>query len=355
MVGERPLITPLRPGLASAESAQKADRVFGSSALYLKVGILAQSLRKFPSRLEKFTLPNVSNLHLEPSKPLAGLRFSLVGPGRVGTSLASWLVAGGGQAVEIAGRRAGKELARSLGARFCTPADLESKGLDLLLITAADHVLADLAVKLARRPQARVALHTAGSLDGDVLAPLRSPVTAIGSLHPLKAFSGPLPDPQEARGTFFAWDGDPEAQDLARRVVTAWGGEGRSLSGPDRVLYHLAASLAAGGVTTLLALAADLAERLDLPPEVLRGYFTLAHTALDQAARAEHPAAAITGPAARGDQATLDRHRAALTARYPEALELFDALTSMTTCSIDQLRSSAINPSISSAGMGSEK
>jgi predicted short-subunit dehydrogenase-like oxidoreductase (DUF2520 family) len=263
------------------------------------------------------------------SKPLSGLRFSLIGPGKVGTSLASWLVAGGAQATEIAGGQNKCELARLLGGRPCAPQEVESGGLDLLLIAAPDHHLSDLAGILSLRPQAQVALHTAGCFDAEILAPLRSARTAVGSLHPLRAFTAPVLDPQVAHGTFFAWDGDPMAQDLARRLVTAWGGEGRTLTGESRVLYHLAASLAAGGVVTLLALAADLTERLGLPRQVLDGYFSLAENALDQAAAADHPSEAITGPAARGDLLTLARHRNALTDSAPEALELFDALTSM--------------------------
>lgn len=277
-------------------------------------------------------------------EPLAALRFSLVGPGRVGTSVASWLVAGGAQAVEIAGRQNGGELAKRLGARFCAPDELESGGLDLLLVAVADRALPDIAVLLSQRPQARIALHTAGCFDAEVLAPLRGARTAVGSLHPLKAFSGPLPNPREARGTFFAWDGDPEAQDLARRLVETWGGVGSTLTGADRVLYHLGASLAAGGVVTLLALAADLAERLALPRQVLRGYFTLAESALNQAATADHPSEAITGPAARGDHLTLARHRTALAHSAPEALELFDTLCAMTRRQVEFPRRAPLEP-----------
>lgn len=262
--------------------------------------------------------------------PLAGLRFSLVGPGRVGSSLAHWLVARGAHAIEIAGRRNSEELANLLQARPCAPQELHSEGLDLLLLATPDHTLSDLALSLSERPQARVALHTAGCFDAEILAPLRATGTAVGSLHPLKAFTAPISDPQAAQGVFFAWDGDPEAQDLAQRMVVSWGGVGRLLTGTDRVLYHLAASLAAGGVVTLLALAADLTERLSLPRQVLQGYFTLAQNALAQAATADHPSSAITGPAARGDLLTLARHRKVLVASAPEALELFDALTSST-------------------------
>lgn len=246
---------------------------------------------------------------------LSGLRFSLVGPGRVGKSVAGWAVAAGGELVAAAGRDG--------------LAGLGSAGQDLLLIAVPDGLLAEVAERLAARPQAAVALHTSGSLDATVLAPLRAAGTAAGTLHPLKAFPRVLSAPEEARGVFFALDGDAAALELARRVVAAWGGVAGEVPAAARPLYHFAATLAAGGVATLLATAADLAARAGLPPEVTRGYLELARgtVAAAIAAPARGPGsaaalAALTGPVARGDLATVQSHFQALRAAAPERLDL---------------------------------
>ena len=243
--------------------------------------------------------------------PLAGLRFSVAGPGRVGTSLAHWAEAAGAELVATAGR--------------ADLPELETAGQDLLLVAVNDGALADVAAILARRPQARVVLHTSGSLDASVLNPLR-PASAVGSLHPLKAFPRPLPDPAEARGVFFAIDGDPEAMALAGRIATAWGGVCAEVPPESRSLYHFAATLAAGGVTTLLAAAAEIAGRLGLPEAVAKGYVELARGAVAAAGKTLEEgrplASAITGPAARGDRETLARHLEALEKLAPEKLPL---------------------------------
>jgi len=223
---------------------------------------------------------------------LSGLRFSLVGPGKVGASLAHWAVARGARLEAVAGRTPG------------TPGvtGLTTAGQDLLLLAVPDGALPEVAAELARRPQARVVLHTSGSRPAAVLAPLR-PGSAVGSLHPLKAFPGPLPDPAEARGVFFGVDGDPAAQALAHRLVAAWEGVAAEIPESARALYHFAASLAAGGVVSLLALADELAGRLGLPPAVGRGYLELARGAIVGAAAALDAGAAVpalTGPVARG-------------------------------------------------------
>jgi predicted short-subunit dehydrogenase-like oxidoreductase (DUF2520 family) len=244
---------------------------------------------------------------------LAGLRFSLVGPGRVGNSVAGWAVAAGGELVAATGRDGLEEFG--------------SAGQDLLLIAVPDGALAEVAERLAGRPQAAVALHTSGSRDAAVLAPLREAGTAAGTLHPLKAFPRVLSAPEEARGVFFALDGETAAQDLARRLVAAWGGVAGEVPAAARPLYHFAATLAAGGVATLLATAADLAARAGLPPEVARGYLELARGTVAAASQERAPGAAaalaaLTGPVARGDLVTVQRHLEALKAAAPERLPL---------------------------------
>lgn len=236
------------------------------------------------------------------------LTFSVAGPGRVGTSLAGWLESLGARRVGMAGRQG--------------MAGLASGGQDLLLIAVSDPALPEVAAVLARRPQAAVALHTSGCLDASVLAPLREAGSAVGSLHPLKAFPRPLPEPAEAKGVFFAVDGDPPARELAHRLAAAWGGISAEVAPESRALYHFAATLAAGGAITLLALAEDLALRLGLPEAAVRGYLELCRGAVARAIETGDPAAVMTGPAARGDRETVVRHLEALRTLAPDKLPL---------------------------------
>lgn len=243
---------------------------------------------------------------------LAGITFSVAGAGRVGTSLAGWA------------ERCGAVLVRAVGREGM--ADLASAGQDLLLVAVPDRALAPVTATLARHRQAAVVLHTSGSQAGEVLAPLRREGSAVGSLHPLKAFPRPLTAVAEAAGVFFAVDGDPAAQALGRRLAAAWGGVAEEISPADRALYHFAATLAAGGAVTLLAAAAEIAAGLGLPSQVTAGYLELCRGAVEQAERVADPADALTGPAVRGDRATVERHLAALAEAAPDKLDLAVAL-----------------------------
>lgn len=249
-----------------------------------------------------------------PNRRLVELTFSLVGPGRVGSSLAAWAIAAGARQIAVAGR----DDARGESANRVPLAEFSSAGQDLLLVAVADDALESVAAALASRGQAAVVLHTSGSRTAEALAPLRRLGSAIGSLHPLKAFPTARPAPAEAHGIFFGLDGDDRAVALGTRLATAWGAECGEIAPDTRLLYHFAATLAAGGATTLLAVAADLAARLNLPPGVVGGYLELARGALDAAREATDPGQAITGPAARGDRATLFAQLAQLGGIAPE-------------------------------------
>lgn len=256
----------------------------------------------------------------------------------MGASLASWAVARGAEAIALGVRRendAARELAGRLDCVAMPVSRLKSEGQDLLLITVPDPELAEVAKILGRRRQAAVALHTSGSQDASVLAPLPRPGSgsgshppgpAIGSFHPLKAFPRPLLDPADGAGVVFGIDGDPPARDLAARLAAAWGARTVEIPASSRLLYHFAATLAAGGVVTLLAAAAEILARSGLPREVLTGYFELARGALAQAKDAEDPAAAVTGPVARGDLETVLAELDTLAETAPEMLPTILAL-----------------------------
>jgi predicted short-subunit dehydrogenase-like oxidoreductase (DUF2520 family) len=262
----------------------------------------------------------------EGTSPLAGLDFALVGPGRVGSSLAHWAVARGATCLAVVGPH-GSSRARALGERLGATVvgsiELTPEEAKLILIAVPDSRIGEVARRLAAPSRRRsVALHTSGAFGAGVLAPLGALGCRVGTLHPLRAFPAVEEDVAAAAGVFFALDGDAEARALGRRLAEAFGGESGIVSDELRPLYHFAATLAAGGAVTMLATAHALGRRIGLPEAALRGYGQLARGAIAAAISASQPATAITGPAARGDLATVERHFAALAASAPEMVPL---------------------------------
>jgi len=201
----------------------------------------------------------------------------------------------------------------------------------VLLLAVRDDALAGCVADLARAGAApfaagAVALHLSGALSSEVLAPLGAAGRglAIGSMHPLVAFG---PDPAAAArrlsGATFALEGDLAAVAAADAIVRRLGGVPVTLAPELKPLYHAGAVVASNYLVTLLAVAARLVVAAGMPEDgALAALLPLVRVTLENVAAAG-PAAALTGPIARGDAATVRRHLMAL--RHDDAA-LYKAL-----------------------------
>lgn len=228
--------------------------------------------------------------------PVGRPSVRIIGGGRAGRSLGAALGAAGWHLVGYLGRDDDPRVA--------------AEGVDLLVIATPDASVGEVA-SLVEPVASTVVVHISGSLGLDVL----SPHPRRASVHPLV----PLPDPDVGatllRGAVMAVAGDP----IARQVVGALGGRPVEVPDEHRAAYHAAACIASNHLVALLGQVERVAAPAGVPLDAFLG---LAATTLDNVARLG-PAAALTGPAARGDDATLERHRSALA---PSERPAYDAL-----------------------------
>jgi predicted short-subunit dehydrogenase-like oxidoreductase (DUF2520 family) len=219
----------------------------------------------------------------------------ILGAGRAGRALATTLRRRG---LEVDGPHDRTAVAALVaGTRPVDPVD----AVDVVVLAVPDGAIAGLAAGLAPDPDV-VVVHLAGSLGLDVLAPH----PRRGALHPLVAIPAGDRGADALAGAWCAVAGDPVVDDL----VAALGGRSFTVADADRARYHAAACVAANHVVAVLGQAARLAAGVGAPPEAL---WALAAGAVADVA-ALGPAAALTGPVARGDWATVARHLAALPA-----------------------------------------
>lgn len=237
----------------------------------------------------------------------------VVGPGRVGRSVAGALEGKAGEVV-VAGRDPG--FPRGL---------LGRPGLTLLF-TVPDDALATAAERWAGRfaglaPAAgRVALHSNGAEGPEVLAPLRDPGFAVGGWHPLVSVASP--DRDAFRGVPCVIRGDAAAVERARALSERVGGAALPLDEVDGARYHAAAVFASNYLVACLAVAADeLAAATDGAAR-LEHLLPLARSALRNVA-SRGLREGLTGPVLRGDVGTVRRHLEELP---PERVELYRVL-----------------------------
>lgn len=209
---------------------------------------------------------------------------------------------------------------RSLGAwgRDHSPVDA-ARGVDLLVIATPDDVVAEVAATVAP-VDTTVVLHLSGSLGLDVL----DGHARRGSLHPLVPLPNPTIGAERLRsGITFAVAGDP----AARQVADALSGNVVDVADADRAAYHAAAVIAANHLVALMGQVERVAASAGLPLDAFAGLMRAA----TEDALALGPGAALTGPAARGDWETVERHRTAIAAMPAHRTELagYDAMVAM--------------------------
>ncbi|MEZ5229519.1 MAG: DUF2520 domain-containing protein [Acidimicrobiales bacterium] len=183
--------------------------------------------------------------------------------------------------------------------------------VDLVIVAVPDHSIATVAEQIGSCDA--VIMHLAGSRP---LSDLQ-PHTLVASLHPLVS----LPDAETGArrllaGAVFAVAGAP----LAAAIVEQLGGQAVRVEDDQRSLYHATAAIASNHLVSLCAQVERLADAVGIPPGA---YWQLMSATLDNVIRLG-PAAALTGPAARSDWATIAAHLAALPA---EELELYEVLS----------------------------
>lgn len=190
-------------------------------------------------------------------------------------------------------------------------------GTNAVILAVPDDALAEVAYDLAQigpAPDGCAALHLAGALSTDVLAPLHRVGYAIGSLHPLQTIADRWSTGDPLVGAAFALAGDPVSLAAARRLVTALEGNALLIPPMLRPVYHAAAVFASNYLVSLTATAAGLLERAGVEPgEALPCLLPLLRGSLDSLERLGL-AAALTGPIARGDTDTVRLHLARLSA-----------------------------------------
>lgn len=180
----------------------------------------------------------------------------------------------------------------------------------MVLIATPDRAIAQTADTINAGPA--VVLHCSGATG---LEPL-SAHERHGSIHPLMAL--PTPEIGAARLTangWFAIAGDP----MAGELVDALGGRSFHVSDDKRALYHATAAISANHLVALLGQVERLAAQVGVP---VQAFLDMSEASLNDVAT-QGAASALTGPAARGDHATLAAHRAALS---PSELPLYDTL-----------------------------
>ena len=190
---------------------------------------------------------------------------------------------------------------------------LDSTESELVLLCVPDRSISEVA---AETPLGPWVAHVSGATPLSALDPH---VRRFG-LHPLQSFSMKR-GPEQLDGAWGAVTAeDAEARAVARWLAETLGLQPFDLADDRRAAYHAGAAMASNYLVTLRAAGRSLLDAAGAPPEALD---PLIRGVLDTGFQ-------LTGPIARGDWSTVERHLETIRAERPELEELYVVLAEAT-------------------------
>ncbi len=209
-----------------------------------------------------------------------------------------------------AGGRVGSTVSARLAERGL-PSDATEP--ELILLCVPDRAISEVA---AETPLGPWIAHVSGATPLTALAPH----VRRFSLHPLQTFSKAL-GPEQLDGAWGAVTAESaDALAVGRWLAETLGLRPFELADDARAAYHAGAAMASNYLVTLRAAAGSLREAAGAPPEALD---PLNQGVVDTDFE-------LTGPIARGDWETVERHLAVIRAERPELEELYLVLAAAT-------------------------
>ncbi len=258
--------------------------------------------------------------------------FAIVGCGKVGTALAIFLTRAGYRSAGFASKSlsSAKHIADMvLSDHFSdVPWDI-TRHAEVVFITTPDSDIENTCNTISQHigfADNAVVMHCSGALASSVLLGAKTCGAWIGSMHPLQSFASADHKTNPFQGIIFSLEGERPAVNIAKTIAEDLGGTVVTLLTQAKTLYHASAVVASNYLVTLLDLAIRLIEeagikRQDafnlLKPLIEGTLSNIGNVGVQKA---------LTGPIARGDIKTVEKHIEEIGSKRPELLALYKML-----------------------------
>ncbi len=245
------------------------------------------------------------------------MQVILIGSGNIASVLGKLLIEKGHRIVQVYSRSMmhAERLARLLNAVPVTDLNLVNNNADLYVLAVADDVLPGVAAKLSLAD--KLVIHTAGSVSKEVL---KSTSTQYGVIWPMKMIRA---SEKTISPAHIIVDGNTTAViDSIRLIALTFSASVTYADDTARAKMHMIAALTTNFSNHLYHLAADYCKTEGID---FSHFYTLILAAVQQLK--DHPPAELqAGPAFRGDQQTIIKHRELL-ASHPQIAQVYEVMT----------------------------
>ncbi|MFC1955100.1 Rossmann-like and DUF2520 domain-containing protein [Chloroflexota bacterium] len=256
------------------------------------------------------------------------IKLGFIGAGTVGTALA-FLLSSKGYRVTSASSRSpasAKNLTKAIDG--CRPFSNNQDVVDtaeLVFITTSDDAIAKVASQVQWHA-GQSAVHCSGADSTDILEPAKKAGARVGVFHPLQSYASVIQAIENTPGSTFALEAEEPLLTTLKDIAIAIGGHWIELKAGDMAAYHTAAVIASNYLTTLVKSATDLWQTFAIPPErATRALLPLLRGTLNNIDAMSIPLC-LTGPIARGDTGTIEKHIGTLQRLTPHLLATYREL-----------------------------
>jgi len=258
--------------------------------------------------------------------------FAIVGCGKVGTALAIFLTRAGYPSAGFASKSlsSARHVADIVHSDHFSdvPWDI-TRHADVVFITTPDSAIKNTCNTISQNTgfaDNAVVMHCSGALASSVLSSAKPCGAWIGSMHPLQSFASADHKTNPFQGISVSLEGEGPAINIAKTIVTDLGGTVVTILTEAKTLYHASAVVASNYLVTLLDLAIRLIEEAGINRQ---DAFNLLKPLIDGTLsniKKVGVQKALTGPIARGDIKTVEKHIEEIGFKKPELLSLYKML-----------------------------
>ena len=255
------------------------------------------------------------------------LKLGFIGAGTVGTALAVKLSSQGYQVVAASSRSqtSAQNLAQAVGCQASDNNQAVADAAELIFVTTPDDTIAPVASQIQWHAGQSV-VHCSGAASTDILEPAKKLGACVGAFHPLQTFASVSQAIDNISGSTLARGAEEPLLNTLKDMATALDGHWIELKASDKVIYHAAAVIVCNYLVTLVKLATDLWQTFNIPPhQATQALLPLIRGTLHNIDTVGIPQC-LTGPIARGDTGTINKHLNALQEAAPALLSTYREL-----------------------------
>ncbi len=259
------------------------------------------------------------------------LKIGFIGAGKVGTAMGVYLKEKNYNILGYYSRT--YESAQNAAALTNSNASIKLESLvknsDLLFITTNDDEISNICNRLLDEGlinEEKIVVHMSGADSSKILEKLKKKGCYIYSLHPLQSFADIKSAVKDLQHTVFSLEGDKEKIKVIEDILKTTGNKYFIIQTEQKALYHVAACVVSNYLVSLLDYGLSIFETIGIDKD--KGYKALYPLIQGSIENIKNlgTSKALTGPIARGDVNTIEKHIEALKNINPQWLDMYKTL-----------------------------